>query len=278
MDKIIKYTPLLSAILIFLGYLNYYFYYSFFGIEIENYLTSGELLFSFLKLTIPFLYIFFGVLVIIFSYQIQLFYSNNNDDSSSTEKNDNKKDYVFFVEVFKEINLKNFSIKTLFKFLTQLENIIWLLSCNIFLILFPFYIINQIKSTNDLLLNSTTVLVLSFIWLVYFESLSQKLKKRKIGPYKNDTKFNPIYYIFILFFLGSFIYLKNKEKALSIINNRSRISVILYLGKEKIKTSNDLIFIGQTENYFFFRNNKNNSNLVINSKEIKKVNFYNSKK
>lgn len=61
MKKIFENIPLLSGTLIFIGFLNYWFYYDFFDIEINSYLTTGELLLSFLKLTIPILITFFVI-------------------------------------------------------------------------------------------------------------------------------------------------------------------------------------------------------------------------
>jgi len=48
MDKLIKYLPIISGILIYLGYLKLHFYYNYFGISIINYLSLTEIITSFL--------------------------------------------------------------------------------------------------------------------------------------------------------------------------------------------------------------------------------------
>ena len=53
MDKLIRYLPAISGSLIFLGYLNLHAYYRNFDIQIGSYLSTSELIFSFLPVTIP---------------------------------------------------------------------------------------------------------------------------------------------------------------------------------------------------------------------------------
>lgn len=63
--NISKNIPFLSVLLVFIGYYNYYSYYSIFDIEIHNYLTTGELLLSFLPLSINILITILIVFIIV---------------------------------------------------------------------------------------------------------------------------------------------------------------------------------------------------------------------
>ncbi len=47
LGSIVKYRPILYVLLVFVGYLNLYFYYRFFNIDILNYLTITEILTAF---------------------------------------------------------------------------------------------------------------------------------------------------------------------------------------------------------------------------------------
>lgn len=53
MERILKNTPLIYALLVFIGFVDLRSYYGYFGIEIWTYLSVGELLLSFLPRTIP---------------------------------------------------------------------------------------------------------------------------------------------------------------------------------------------------------------------------------
>ena len=55
MKKALEYTPLIYAGLVFIGYMNLHVYYSQFSIPIWSYLSLGELLLSFLPLTLALL-------------------------------------------------------------------------------------------------------------------------------------------------------------------------------------------------------------------------------
>jgi len=53
MDNLKKYLPVATIVLLVLGYLNLYMYYSLFDIKIYNYVTVGELILSFSPVIIP---------------------------------------------------------------------------------------------------------------------------------------------------------------------------------------------------------------------------------
>lgn len=61
MERILKYAPLAYAALVFIGFANLQSYYSAFGIQIWTYLSTGELLLSFLSIAGPLLWA--GVLI-----------------------------------------------------------------------------------------------------------------------------------------------------------------------------------------------------------------------
>src|SRR5262245_27373424 len=57
MERILKYASLIYALLVFVGYINLHAYYTPFGIQIWNYLTTGELLLSFLPITLDIMFL-----------------------------------------------------------------------------------------------------------------------------------------------------------------------------------------------------------------------------
>ena len=75
LNKIKEYTALLTGLLILLGYSFYHFYYYHFDIEFYFYVTSGEIVFSFLSVIIP-LIIFVSVLL------LPIIISENKEDST----------------------------------------------------------------------------------------------------------------------------------------------------------------------------------------------------
>jgi hypothetical protein len=78
--EISKYIPIAYPILIFLGYINYDFYYRKFSVDIFNYLSINEFLFSFISLIYP-------VMIFLIAYYS---YSIYNDLMLNTKKKDNE--------------------------------------------------------------------------------------------------------------------------------------------------------------------------------------------
>jgi hypothetical protein len=67
LERIINSIPIITALLLFFGFLNYFTYYDRLDIDIISYLTTGELLLSFLNLLVPFLYVLPYIILVFIS-------------------------------------------------------------------------------------------------------------------------------------------------------------------------------------------------------------------
>ncbi|RLD53884.1 MAG: hypothetical protein DRJ01_18770, partial [Bacteroidetes bacterium] len=89
MERITKNTPIIYGMLIFLGYFHYWSYFNHFDIDISSFLTTGELLLSFLRLTIPIITILsFLVFHIVFGYTSIMIKKKPNHSSVKEEEDD----------------------------------------------------------------------------------------------------------------------------------------------------------------------------------------------
>ncbi len=81
-----KYIPVFYPILVFLGYLNYDLYYKKFDIDIFNYLSINEFLFSFVSQIYPLIFFFTGF----FAWSVYFtFYYHINNSLEEKEREEN---------------------------------------------------------------------------------------------------------------------------------------------------------------------------------------------
>lgn len=127
MNKITKYIPIITGILLFIGYLNYYSYYEYFNINISTYLTTGELILSFLPLTIPILGVIGYISMMAVSTIIRTTHNKEQDDKDDDTSKifliyETTKYYKGMARLWKNKEYKNIKgiIKILFYFAVML--------------------------------------------------------------------------------------------------------------------------------------------------------------
>ncbi|MDD4110699.1 MAG: hypothetical protein PHS54_04015 [Clostridia bacterium] len=269
MIKILKNIPLISGVLIFFGYLHYSFYYSFFGIEISSYLTTGELLLSFLRLTIPIL----SIIAMLSLYMIgALVLMVTRDKSLNEEEKDNDAFNLFFLKELNDfissLKRKNFrSFKAYIFVILELITLLLSLGFALFFIGYILFLFYQIVSENPKLslINSKASIVFAVMWFFVLFSTLEKLKKKYQDHMHN--------FVLVFGLLGLFlsnIYIFNKETALKTLKGHPENQITIYAEDETIKTDNNLVFIGKTDNFIFLRNLQEKENEIYNISDVKK--------
>lgn len=233
-DKIIKLTPLAGALLIFLGVLKLIFYYSYFDIQIINYLEFQEIITSFLgDINII---IIFGITMTL----ITLFALNMLSRSTKTHVDDILEKILHFISLHK---LKYF-----------------LLFLVIILIISTLLYLKEIKYNYFLiyLLTYCTAQMLTFLFL----------SKEKDGEI-DISNFYVILIVGISLSMSIFLFAQ-KEIQESVYNKNE---VIIKTTNDTIQCNNKSrnVFIGKTSKYVFIK--IKNATVVIPSEEILRYEF-----
>jgi len=93
----IKYLPVIYPILVFLGYINYDLFYKRFDINIFNYLNMNELLFSFVSLAYPLMFMIIASTAYnVFSSLMNLIFDNNEEEEGKEVGVEKNKTPLFF--------------------------------------------------------------------------------------------------------------------------------------------------------------------------------------
>ncbi len=279
----IRALPIIYPIMIFFGYYNYDFYYKNLEIEIFNYLTVNELLFSFVSLITPVLIIIFCILVYLLLLYVLIIvkkssenYSDVSDASSfsliyndwggqlmkelrSVKKDFQKREYE------KAITFLFFSVFFLMV-MSLIKIFLWL-----FYYFFSFSLVLIILSMNEEKLeyylffnNTVSTSIFFFLWI----SISMAII---IHHKKENNLFNPIYPrlgILVLFLL-SIITISQKRQIEFIEDNKPSSTISFTYEERRIFTNADIIFIGKTSDYMFLRNMKSKTNFIYNLSDIK---------
>lgn len=265
MEKLAKNIPLLSGILIFVGFLHYSFYYSFFGIDISGYLTTGELLLSFLRLTIPILIIAAVLSLHLIGALISIVTKKQSDSISDYSGNAVNifflKELKLFISSIKSKDFKKFG--TYLAVLLDLVVLIMSLFCALLFIGYFVFIIYQIGTEKVIYINSKTSIVYGIIWFFTLYSTLEILEKQ----YGNHLHKFILAFSLIGLFLSN-IY--NKQKAINTLNGKPENEMVLYTKTDTIRTDSNLVFIGKTDKYIFLRNISEKENDIYSLNDISK--------
>jgi len=268
MDRFIKYTPIIYGSLVFIGFLNYYFFYMFFSIDISEYLTTWELLLSFLKLTIPMVLVLSILAYFFLSVVVREIFEK--DLSEKLENEESEIHHVFPIEFFRELykEIKSFSYKKPRDYLFVLLSLIVFVITTagfLFAIGFLFYIIYQVVGKDLKYISAGSTIFYGLIWLLIIDTFLKKLERRR------NKKYNWIsYYLAIILFLA-LLFISNKEKALNILKGKSNYEVILYQSSDTIITDTTLLYLGKTDRYIFLWNNRDSTSVAINTNNISRI-------
>lgn len=270
-STIAKNATLVTGSLIFLGYCKYHFYYSTFGIDIYPYISTSELLLSFLPVIVSFFIpLSLLIYIAILTPPVKFRNSEGKDITSRVERRTERRrplrliNHILFTRRIDAKLRSKLALRLLFD---------QLFIAFILLIYFSirfFVDFNELNSYQEL---EGAFLSLSFCWLVFIIApfLSKLALQRNWKLFGNDTLFGVgiVNYFFIFTY---FIFWTEKFSAFKILHNEETRKVILTLKSgESLKTDSTVVYIGQTTQYFFLRSKKDSSNIILNTSLVDKT-------
>lgn len=240
--NILKFIPLITGILISLGYLDMHLYYREFGISIASYLTTGELLLAFLDSSlVP------VVLLIILMLWFGLYMAERIDIFNKYS------DKVFSLLVNRRPVLVGFIIIVLSYAVLILVVMIWL---------------SSIMFSSDLSLETRffrlVLLVFSFVLLyIPLLLLSTKRLKNFIGIAVGII-------VFITMLLPFYYELKAGTIAVGVQNTE----VTIHFPERNVNSNFPLVFLGKTKEYIFLKNIISSKNIIYPMKGVTRLDIY----
>lgn len=295
-----KYLPIAYPILIFLGYINYDFYYRKFDVDIFNYLSINEFLFSFISLIYP-------VIIIIVAYFSFTVYndlmlndkkqnnlkpkSKNTDKENKTnffEKHSDDYDlkYTIFASQYlkgkdewnKHNRLKSIGYFILMILLFLLYSITTLLPFAIIYysfitIILPLHSITSTKIQEPNYLDKPrlllTVILLSFICfavVMAIKHLKGIITKRSLKLYILGT--------FLITVLSLLMQYQNL-KSYYFVNEKPTREVCFVYQNQNIETTENKKLLGITADYIFLRDDIQKTNYIYKLSEIRHLEISN---
>ncbi|NDV43120.1 hypothetical protein [Flagellimonas sediminis] len=264
------YNPtILYALLVFIGFLNYHSFYITFDIQIAPFLTLGELLLSFMPLTIPILitiafFSFFQLAgITALAYNVK----NPMDNYDGDEPND----FLFRIKNAPKQIREVLKLKKWKSGLTYINLLIFgiqfLVSIFLFLfiVLYPTYLIGSLYPESSKFPDSTanSLWVISLFWIFLFDSFIIRAFKDR-----QNYKFLARGSLFILISIGVIVSM-NRKHAFDILNCQPTTGVDFIYNGQKVSSDSTKMFIGLTERYLFIRDISKGKNLIYKLEEIK---------
>lgn len=276
MEKIRNNIPILSALLIFIGYLNYQFYYTNFDIEINSYLTTSELIFSFLPLTIPFLLIISTLIFLSTGLEFAI------------ERKDREKEFDREIETplhaISRIppawsrmvrDLKREDKRTIDWITLPMSVLMFIMSIAVtaFMVAYIFVFIHASTTSDFTTIDFTDTLILGIIWLVFIFIRIDLNEKEDAKKWSRSFG----YALLITVSIGLLRIAKN-ENASNILKGQAEYKASIDLQDSNITTDSTIVYIGQTSEYLFLRNRKNDENIILKISDIRKYTLTKLKK
>jgi hypothetical protein len=250
MKKIIEYVPIITVCLIYFGFCNLHYYYKEFNVDIYHYISNTEILLSFLP-TIVLL----GSTLYVFAYT-QLI--NHPDFIKKDEKVKSNQEIVENnIEEGEEI--KPQQKKKIWRILSTFPVLI--------LLLLFFEVITTLILTKCFGFKSYELqyinLVYAFMFLSVIYFSSTLFKNQKLI---NDNIL--LITIFSVIYLGNQISTYRKLDADKVKDGMPNKKIVFEYSGKKISTSNQNVYIGQTQSHLFLYNTKNKSTYVYKTENI----------
>jgi hypothetical protein len=245
-ENIKSYLELLSLAslsLILVSFVDSYFYYSEFDIEVYKYIDASEVILSFTNPLIDLLY-----LGVVFAALLGF--------------------YILALSQVKKLNAKGKRNGVMRLFLV----IPVMLLLNELSKRFPPWEVDE-RYFDILQLNIIIIGVLLYSLPSAIEKYNPSVKYFLLSNFDKifiKTFLKYFRFVVIVFIVFSHLHYRNYWKVTNLNQSGEKYKVDLYLtdGRE-IHTHNDFVFVGSTKNYFFFRNLKSEINTVIPSSSVK---------
>ncbi len=268
MEKLRNNLPILSALLIFIGYLNYQFFYSNFDIEISSYLTTSELIFSFLPLTIPFLLIIGTLTFLSIGIGFAIEKKEENDELETdpeTPLHAISRIPPAWNRMVKALRKKNKS--ALDWGLLPITILLFVMSVivAIFMVAYIFIFVFISLSSDFSVISYTGTLVLGVFWIIFIFIRIDLSEKEG----RSNWSRNLAYALLVTLSIGLLRISKN-ETATNILVGKPEYSAAIELTDSTITTDSTIVYVGQTSNYLFLRNRKTRDNIILNMGSIRR--------
>lgn len=277
----LKYVPIVYPLLVFLGYINYDFYYRKFGIDIFNYLSINELLFSFISIAYPILFYIF--IFSIWGSLNDIVSQKKIKEHGNTERQKiiTKVDKSYHKDRFK-VAKKNFKKGKILKgisntFLSMLIFIGFILN-NYILYLAMFYfgyrlfiaplfnIFSNDKIMSLFIFKTPAVLLSSVLaWSVVF-LLYIAIKYNNSEISLKNLRF--IYASMLICITISTLSNYQNIKAYNVAYKNSEKEVCFVYDNQNIESNKDRKFLGKTAEYIFIRDFNSRTNHIYNLSEV----------
>lgn len=270
MKKIITDTAFLSALFLFIGYLNVFLYYDYFGINITTYLSTGELLLSFLPITTPLLI----MLVVVFFPMLEVLTTQPDNNSTATMSSIRRKDKfkVSLINLKKAIKIirqkrvrKRFAL--LLFFIQEATGLIFGFLFHVYFMLFIlFFIVSVFATERRFPIPIAVWIILTIVWFAFLDD-------QIIPAYRKSERVNSVIIaIGVILSLG-LISIYNRDKADDVLRGNQTMHVHFVYDSSRISTDTNLVYVGQTNGYIFLRNRTSRTNRVFELSKISGLEF-----
>ncbi|WP_299108613.1 hypothetical protein [uncultured Tenacibaculum sp.] len=235
LSAIRDYTPLLYILLVCTSYVFLNSYYIQF--DIKEYLSFQEIIYIFLPISN------FIILFIVFQF---LHYSY--------------REILHLKERALFVNPKSKSV------LKTIPN--WIKYIIFYFLLFVFFqmLFNYSKFINEYYYTQFIVFIIAISIIIVILIL----KLHEILTNQNEKALKPFFITLISAMFTAYVFIQRFEARL-ILGGVPKYSLQLIRATDTIKTNDSLVYFGETKNYYFLRNLKNNENLIIPNSNIKSI-------
>lgn len=246
MEKLLKFIPLLSTLLIFFGVFHLFVFYSAFNINIFNYLDFSEIITSFLHQLIFILLEVFGAIIFgVFYFPVAKQSAIKYSDLIHTNN------YSFLQRLI--LNIKRNIIFLLI--------MLWL---NIFLVIAYFKL--HIFS-----LNFFVICLLTNSYLMLVNIFSTELN-RFFNSHRETRMVGKSMIVLIILLLLLYLYTTVEVEQITRRKYHSGI-IIQLVDKEKLISDSNSYYIGNTKNYLFFYYKNSYKTRVIPMSRVEEINI-----
>ncbi|WP_298903499.1 hypothetical protein [uncultured Psychroserpens sp.] len=285
-----KYIPIVYPIFVFLGYINYDFYYRKFNIDIFNYLSINEFLFSFISLIYPIIFLFVSYLSMnayneFMIGDIKLKKRKNEDDQK--EKKD-KENHIENYELKKSIFISKYKkakqdwnkgkhlkaignyVLMVLLFLLFIITIFlptFILWYGFTIIILPLYSITSLKIKEPSYLNEPRLLVT--VILICFIAVGVVLGIRHLKGKMTKKSFR--FYLIAIFFIVIISTLMQYQnlRSYNFIHQKATKELCFVYENQNIETTENKRLLGITADYIFLRDHELKTNYIYKLSEVR---------
>lgn len=257
MKKIVEYFSIISVTLIFLGYWNIHIFYSDFQIPIYNYISTSEIVLSFLPSIITIIKVLFYCFIVLVYISWQ---QRNNKDAKNDDGETSLSQDIKWLSTSKGNKLSDIigrAIVAVVKLLLYTYLFISLVE-----------IVQCISLNDDRLYKNSNYAIM--IVVIYFLSFNW-INKIVDNCIKNVWGLNIGRYFFLLYALLGFFWFtmyNSKVAYVKIVNGDDQKRIEFKYENKLVKTNKKIVLIGTTKENIFLRNLQTNENHIYYIKNI----------